>query len=218
MDTSRADTIAHQIEQMILTGEVADGDRLDEHRLAERFGVSRTPVREALQRLAQSGLAEHIVRRGVFVRHPGPVELIEMFEVMAELEALCGRLAARRISDAALDRLRAANASCRAALERGDADGYYAENETFHQTIYRESGNGFLAREAARLHRRLQPFRRMQLQLRGRMGQSMAEHEAIVAALAKGDRDGAEEALRRHVSVQGERFHDLMAGLRVDES
>ena len=215
MEFSRADTIADQIEQMILTGEFADGDRLDEHRLAERFGVSRTPVREALQRLAQSGLAEHIVRRGVFVRHPGPLELIEMFEVMAEIEAFCGRLAARRISDAALDELRAANQRCRAALERGDADGYYADNETFHQVIYRESGNAFLAREAGRLHRRLQPFRRMQLRLRGRMAQSMAEHEAIVSALAAGDADRAGAALRGHVAVQGERFHDLMAGLRI---
>ncbi|TCO70812.1 GntR family transcriptional regulator [Rhodovulum euryhalinum] len=210
----RADTIASEIEEAILTGEFADGDRLDEHRLADRFGVSRTPVREALLKLAQSGLVEHAPRRGVFVRHPGPVELIEMFEVMAEIEALCGRLAARRISDAALDELRAANARCRAALGRGDADAYYAENEGFHRIVYRESGNGFLASEAGRLHRRLQPFRRLQLRARGRMAQSMAEHEAVVDALAAGDAERAAAALRGHVAVQGEKFHDLMAGLR----
>ncbi|MBS8227981.1 GntR family transcriptional regulator [Vannielia litorea] len=215
MNQKRADTIAEQLEALILEGAFADGDRLDEVQLAERFDVSRTPLREALQRLAISGLVEHIPRRGVFVRQPGPVELMEMFEVMAELEAACARLAATRINDDALEEMREANAKCLTAVEARDADRYYIENERFHAILYRQSGNGFLEEECRRLHRRLTPFRRRQLHLRGRMPQSMAEHEAIVAALERGDAAAAADEVRRHVAVQGEKFHHLMAGLKA---
>lgn len=214
MEQRRADNIAEQLEELIFTGMYRDGDRLDETRLAEQFGVSRTPLREAFQRLALSGLVELIPRRGAFVRQPGPVELMEMFEVMAELEATCGRLAAMRISDAALEDLRDANAKCQAAVEALDSDGYYAENERFHQIIYQQSGNRFLEQETAKLHKRLKPFRRQQLRLRGRMAQSMAEHEAIVEALEQASAEQAGQALRAHVAVQGEKFHNLMASLQ----
>ena len=214
MEQRRADNIAEALEELIFDGTFSDGDRLDEVRLAEKFGVSRTPLREAFQRLALSGLVELIPRRGAFVRQPGPVDLLEMFEVMAELEAVCGRLAAMRITDAALGDLRKANAKCKRAIDAGDTDSYYAENETFHRIIYHQSGNSFLAREAAKLHKRLKPFRRQQLKFRGRMAQSMSEHEAIVAALEDGDAETASNALRVHVAVQGEKFHNLMASLR----
>lgn len=214
MDMRRAETIAQALEQLIFDGTFADGARLDEVQLAERFNVSRTPIREAFQRLALSGMVEAIPRRGVFVRQPGPVELLEMFEVMAELEAACARLAASRITDAALQDLHATNARCDAALHAQDADAYYSENERFHAILYRHSGNGFLEQECLRLHKRLQPFRRMQLRLRGRLRQSMREHEAIVAALETGDGEGAAAAIRAHVAVQGEKFHHLMASLK----
>jgi DNA-binding GntR family transcriptional regulator len=139
---------------------------------------------------------------------------MEMFEVMAELEAVCGRLAARRISETALTDLRAANDRCQKAVAALNTDDYYAENERFHQIIYSQSGNGFLEQEAAKLHKRLKPFRRQQLRLRGRMAQSMSEHEEIVKALEAGDADRAGAALRDHVAVQGEKFHSLMASLK----
>jgi len=215
MSIRRADTIANELEQLIFSGEFADGDRLDEIKLAARFGVSRTPLREAFQKLALSGLVEQLPRRGVFVRQPGPVELLEMFEVMAEIEAVCGRLAAKRISDAALETLQDANLKCQQAVETGNADTYYRENERFHHLIYKQSGNGFLEQEALRLHRRLKPFRRIQLLFRGRMKQSMAEHKAIVTALIDADPERAANALRDHVAVQGEKFHNLMASLKT---
>lgn len=213
METRPADIIAKELEERIFDGTLCDGDRLDEVRLAEQFGVSRTPLREALQRLARSGIIELIPRRGAFVRQPSPVELIEMFEVMAEIEAVCGRLAAQRISDEALADLHKANDKCQAAVDSRDYNAYYAENERFHQTIYEQSGNGFLASEARGLHRRLQPFRRQQLRLRGRMAQSMTEHRAIVDALEAARPEAAADALRSHVAIQGEKFRCLMATL-----
>ena len=215
MDIRHADRIADALEELVFTGQFNDGDRLDEIRLAKQFGVSRTPIREALQRLVASGIAEQLPRRGVFVRQPGPVELMEMFETMAEIEAVCGRLAAVRISDAALEELDQANSLCRDAVASQDTDAYYRENERFHHTIYAQSGNSYLAGQALRLHRRLKPFRRLQLRLRGRLAQSMGEHEEIVAALRAGDEARAATALRNHVGIQGEKFRHLMTELRT---
>lgn len=200
---------------MIVTGVFANGERLDEARLAEKFSVSRTPLREAFQGLAASGLLELMPHRGAFVRIPRFAEMVEMFEVMAEFEAICGKLAARRIGAAGLAALNETVANCEAAAVAGDADGYYRENERFHHLIYTASGNGFLAAEAAKLHSRLQPFRRMQLRLRGRMDQSLAEHRDIMSTLMSGDSLAAATALYQHVAVQGARFHDLMASYRA---
>ncbi len=214
MERKRSDIIADELEGLILEGSFADGARLDEVQLADRFQVSRTPVREALHRLTQSGLVEQMPRRGVFVRQPGPVELIEMFEVMAELEAVCARLAASRITERALDEMKSLNARCLDAVRQGQSDDYYEMNEVFHRMLYRQSGNAFLEQECLRLHRRLKPFRRLQLRVRGRLSQSMAEHEQVVAALEAGDGSAAAAAIRAHVAVQGEKFHHLMSSLR----
>ncbi len=215
MITRRAETIAKELEKLIIVGEFSNHQRLDETKLAMRFGVSRTPIREALQELTVSGLVERLPGRGVFVRQPGPVELLEMFEFMAEIEAICGRLAALRISDAALKSLRQANANCLEAVAQRDADAYYRENALFHKLIYQQSGNGFLEQEALKLHDRLKPYRRIQLHLRGRMKQSMAEHEAIMQALTNAEPNKAAIALRNHVAVQGEKFYHLMASLKA---
>ncbi len=214
MQVRRADGVREALEQMIVTGDLADGERLDEVTLAERFGCSRTPLREAFQALAASGLVQLIPRRGAFVRHPGLEEMVEMFEVMAELEALCGRLAARRVTPALLAALQATVAACEAAVARDDHDLYYAENERFHLLLYEAAGNGFLAAEAGRLHRRLKPYRRLQLRVRGRMDQSLAEHRAVLSALQDGRAEAAAEALRDHVAVQGGKFNDLMVSYR----
>ncbi len=214
MEPKRADQIADTLEQLVFQGEYEDGQRLDEIKLAEHFSVSRTPIREALQRLVMSGMAEQIPRRGVFVRQPGPVELLEMFETMAELEAACGRFAAARMTDDALARLSEANSRCKDAVDKEDTAAYYIENEAFHQEIYRGATNSYLKNEALRLQNRLKPYRRVQLRFRGRMVQSLAEHESIIEAIKSGDSERAATLLRAHVTVQGEKFQQLIAGLK----
>jgi DNA-binding GntR family transcriptional regulator len=214
MGTRIADSIRERIEQMIVTGEFADGERLDEVKLAEQFGVSRTPLREAFQSLAASGLLTLEARRGAFIRHPDFVELVEMFEVMAELEAMCGFRAARHVTESQMLAIGKTIDACEAAISAGDFDEYYRENEKFHHLVYEASGNRFLAREAARLHKRLQPYRRLQLRATGRMPQSMREHRDVFAALERNDPKAAAAALRQHVAIQGERFNDLMASYR----
>ncbi|WP_417426734.1 GntR family transcriptional regulator [Hoeflea sp.] len=214
MGTRIADSVRERIEQMIVTGEFADGERLDEVKLAEQFGVSRTPLREAFQSLAASGLVTLEARRGAFIRHPDFVELVEMFEVMAEIEAMCGFRAARHVTESQMVAIGVTIDACEAAIAQGDFDEYYRENETFHHLLYEASGNRFLAREAARLHKRLKPYRRLQLRANGRMPQSMREHRAVFAALERNDSKATAAALRQHVAIQGERFNDLMASYR----
>ena len=210
-NSRRADFILEELEQSIVLGEFSDGERLDEVKLSERYNVSRTPIREAFQKLAATGLLNLIPRRGAFVRHPEFVELIEMFEVMAELEAMCGRLAARRILDEMLIEIKKSAAQCEEALEQNNRDEYYDQNERFHHLIYQASGNSFLASEAGRLQKRLKPFRRLQLRVRGRMSQSMEQHRQIVLALETGNAEAASSSLHEHISIQGEKFNDLVA-------
>ncbi len=217
MARKSADDIRKTLEEQILEGEWQNGERLDEVLLAERFGVSRTPLREALRMLSGSGLIELVPRRGAFVRHPDMVELVEMFEVMAELEAFCGRLVARRITAAELVALSASASACEAACGRDDPDAYYISNEQFHQTIYRAAGNAFLTLETTRLQKRLRPFRRMQLRLAGRLRQSLDEHGVILRALRDHDSETAASALRSHVAVQGEKFHLLHSALESSQ-
>lgn len=215
MEIRRADKIADTLVQMVFARHYADGERLDEVKLAQKFEVSRTPVREALQVLVSSGLAEQIPRRGVFVRQPGPVELMDMFETMAELEAACGRLAAGRMSDDTVHELSTANDACQSALEAVDVDRYHIANERFHQVIYHGSGNAYLETQTLHLQNRLSAYRKMQLRFRGRLSQSMDEHSQIVAGIRQGDAETVGRVLRSHVAVQGEKFHQMIVQLNT---
>ena len=211
MDRLPSAKIRDSLEQRIVEGELSNGKRLDETELSGFYGVSRTPVREALQRLAESGLAEHLPRRGTFVRSPSLSQLVEMFEVMAELECMAIRLAARRATSNDIDALEKDNETCRAAVAANDTKKYYEVNARLHDRIYQMSGNSFLANEARRLHDRLRPFRRLQLRVRGRMEESMAEHDIILAALRDGDADRAMETMKKHITIVGVRFNDLVS-------
>ncbi len=206
-------TIREQIEQAILLGDFGTDTRLDEQQLATRFAVSRTPVREALKQLVASGLLEHKPNRGVFIRTPSVQELLEMFEVMAELESFCGRLAARRVNEQDMETLQQLSDACEIALASGDHDRYYHANEKLHLALYELSGNRYLAKQADTLHKRLQPYRRLQLRVPYRMRQSMSEHRKIVEAICAGDSEAAADAMRAHVAIQGEKFNDLIADL-----
>lgn len=212
--TRQSERLGEEIEERIVTGIYPPGTRLDEQELATTFGVSRTPVREALIQLASAGLIEIRPRRGATVPEVGADRVCEMFEVMAELEAMCGRLAARRITPAEQKALQEAHRACEVARDASQPDIYYQLNEVFHQRIYEASHNSFLVEQATALHRRLRPYRRLQLRVRNRMSTSFSEHQAIVDSILAGDSEQAASLLRSHVAVQGERFADLVATLR----
>jgi DNA-binding GntR family transcriptional regulator len=209
----RSETLREAIEEMIAVGDVLPGQHLDETDLAQRFNVSRTPIREALIQLASSGLIVMRPRRGAVVAEIGPQQLVEMFEVMAELEAMCGRLAARRMTHAEHTVLTEAHAACKSARDDRDPDAYFYRNEVFHDVIYAGGHNAFLTEQARILHRRLRPYRRLQLRVRDRVGVSYDEHDAVVQAILAGESEKTATLLRDHILVQGQRFADLVASL-----
>ncbi|MBR9925558.1 MAG: GntR family transcriptional regulator [Gammaproteobacteria bacterium] len=215
---SNAQRLRDSLEDDIINGRRLPGERLDPEALGQEFQVSRTPVREAFQQLVASGLVTVSPKKGTFVAKVGIDQLIEMFEVMAELEGMCGRLAARRITEAELAALREAHQRCETAALAGDSDEYYYENEEFHDCIYTASHNAFLASEARQLKQRLKPYRRLQLQVRQRVNSSLSEHQTIVEAIERGDSVAAQQALSDHVLIQGERFSDFVSSVRRMES
>jgi DNA-binding GntR family transcriptional regulator len=207
----RADALRDELEQDIVTGTLRPGERLDEQTLAARFGVSRTPIREALMQLASAGLVELQARRGAFVASLSLREVIERFEVMAALEGACGALAARRLTDEERARLLQAHEACCREARSGNADAYYYANERFHQVLYDASHNGYLAEQTRQLHDRLKPYRRLQLRALSRVAASPAEHQAVVDAVLAGDGERAERMLKDHILIQGDRLSDFIA-------
>jgi DNA-binding GntR family transcriptional regulator len=202
-----SEQLLEAIEERIVTGEYPPGARLDEVELAEVFGVSRTPIREALIRLAMIHMIEKMPRKGWAVAPASPRRLMEMFEFMAELEALCGGLAARRATPFQLQKLLAAHEASRGVK---DPDQYYRLNEAFHQALYEASGNEFLIEQTLEMQRRARPYRRLQLRAPTRIAESYAEHEEIVSAIQNRAEALATEKLRQHVMLQGERFSNLV--------
>jgi DNA-binding GntR family transcriptional regulator len=213
MKQKRSDQLREAIEEKIAMGEFPPGKRLDESELLAEFGVSRTPLREALIQLDSQGLVQIRPRRGAVVAEVSAQRLIEMFEVMGELEAMCGRLAARRITEQEQRDLIAAHEACKVAAESRNPDAYYYANERFHFAIYAASRNRYLAEQAGQLHRKLRVYRRLQLRVRDRVSNSFAEHDGVVQAILAGNGELAAERLRKHILIQGERFGDLVASL-----
>ncbi|MFZ6849569.1 GntR family transcriptional regulator [Undibacterium sp. RuRC25W] len=211
---NRSTSLREEIEEMIAMGHLQPGHHLDETELATQFGVSRTPIREALIQLASMGIIDMRPRRGAQVATISPQQLVEMFEVMAEFEAMCGRMAARRMSKAEMQELQAAHLACQSASNTDDTDDYFYQNEQFHQLIYQGSHNEFLSTQALNLHRRLRPYRRLQLRVRDRVKMSFHEHDQVVEAIMAGDGEQAAQLLRGHIIIQGERFADLIASLK----
>lgn len=194
-----SDRIRNALTDAISSGELAPGTTLDEQQLADRYGASRTPVREALRQLATSGMVEVRPRRGVIVRHVTAEEVMDMFETMAEIEAVCVRLATYRITPLERSRLLRIHEASEAAVEAGDVDAYDALNREFHEAIYRAAHNDFLADQAIAVRTRLNAFRRMQLRQDRRLVTSRAEHDAVMRAIAEGDGDEAARRMRAHM-------------------
>lgn len=211
MAVPTAHRIRLALENAIVDGAYQPGDRIDPDRIASEYSCSRTPVREALQALEASGLVQVQPKRGTFVTTLGITDLMHRFELMAEMEALCARLACRRADAADHARIAQSLTACEFAAKAEDGDRYYAENTLFHQAIYHAAHNPFLEEETLRLQAVLQPYRRRQLKARGRLATSLQEHRVIAQAIGAGDADAASAATTEHVLVQGERFRDLVA-------
>jgi DNA-binding GntR family transcriptional regulator len=211
-DTStQAERLADQIAAAVLTGDFQPGFRLDEHMLAERFGVSRTPVREALRQLASTGLIEIKPRRGATVASATSAQLDTLFGAMAEVEATCSRLAAMSMTPIERRRLQSLHESMAEIVARNDSDGFATANLTFHTLIYTGAHNDIITEFATGLRRRLAPFRRAQFWTEGRLPRSQEEHGTVVRAILIGDALAAHAAMFHHMSLVEESFDRLAA-------
>ncbi|RIA47591.1 GntR family transcriptional regulator [Dichotomicrobium thermohalophilum] len=213
MTQSTAQRVRLALEKDIFLLRLQPGDKLDEAGLAQRFGTSRTPVREALRQLAASGLVEIKAHRGAEVSRLSIPQLLEMFEFMAALEGVCARFAAERASAEEIAAIRTAHQHCLSYAEAGDADGFYHANTAFHEAIYSASHNGYAAQQTMFLRNRLAPYRRFQLRRNNRPLESFREHGDILEAIAAGDAPRAEEVTRKHIDVQGSNFAALVSSV-----
>jgi DNA-binding GntR family transcriptional regulator len=194
-----SDHIRNALTDEIASGLLAPGVDLDEQDLADRFGTSRTPVREALRQLAVTGLVEIRPRRGVIVTQTTPERIMEMFETSAEVEATCVRIATYRITPIERGKLIEMHDASATLVERGDVDGYDKFNREFHEVIYGATHNAFMAEQALAIRNRLKAFRRTQLRHSNRLARSREEHDAIMTAIAQGDGEEASRRMRAHM-------------------
>jgi DNA-binding GntR family transcriptional regulator len=195
------DRIRRAVERDIVSGKLGPGTKLDEDSLATRHGASRTPVREALQHLASQGLIELRAHAGAFVATLTVVELAEMFEVMAFLEAASAALAARRHTAEDRRRLATAHEACARAARHDDPAAFYAANAHFHDCIYTAGHNAYLGAQTVQLGNRLEPYRREATFHPGLMALTMAEHERILRAILAMDEEASAAQMRTHLDT-----------------
>ena len=210
--------VRDEVRRLVITGELAPGTRIVEDRLAERLGVSRNPVREALQALAGEGFVDLLPRRGAVVAQVTAEEAEDLFDVRGALEPLAARLAARHADAAGVERLGAVLALARQATDDGDLDLLASYNTDFHSTVVDLSRNDYLGMLVAPMARRVQWVFRTNAATRA--PHSWTEHEELLHAIAVGDEDYAEAVARAHVAaarasyrrVDGAPAHDRSPG------
>ncbi len=195
--TTLAETIRLRLADDITAGRLAPGSVIDESALAERFGASRTPAREALRELAAAGLVVIEPRRGARVATITLEQLAELFELMAEMEAMCARLATFRMTATERFALQSLHADFKPG--EGAVDAYDEYNRAFHNLLYRGTHNSVLADHTAALRLRLAPYRRAQFREDRRIERSFAEHEAILEQLLRGAGEDAAQLMRVHM-------------------
>lgn len=219
MSDAGALTLSEQIrvslEAEILSGAISPGQRLDEKEIAENFNASRTPVREALRGLEARGMIIWEPRRGPTVRVLSMAEVIDMFQVMAELEGLSARLSARRASLAEIKALEGLHKECEKWAAAGNQEKFYEANKNWHEKVYVTSGNRFLRRQTEDLRKRVAPYRRFITQQPGRIAASIHEHLAVLEAIRGRRDDEAHVRMRDHVSILGYEVTDWMHWLNA---
>jgi len=210
--TSLATLVQREIERRILGGELAPGTKLNEADIAGELQVSRGPVREAFRALEQAGLVRTEKNRGVFVRQVSIEEADEIYEVRAALEAMMGRLAAKRIRPGQLEKMRAVVKKMHLVGRSRNADAYFPLNVEFHELLAQACGNATLAANYRRVVNELDLYRRETLSRSAEnIPISTRDHEAIVNAVARGDERLAERLLFEHVIESRKRLHRALA-------
>jgi DNA-binding GntR family transcriptional regulator len=218
MRKTHSQDVFQRLANDIVAGRIEPGSKLEDRAIAKQFAVSRTPVREALRQLVGTGLAEAGVRGGVTVARIDGHRLNDMFEALGELEGLCARLSAQRMTQIERQKLRRCDAKCQEAASRNDAGGFAALNEEFHELIYSGTHNASVRQITQAFRQRLRPFRVPTFHLiSGRVRSSVYVHHDMVEAIVAADEERECQAMRSHVAATSvsviDYFEKVRAGL-----
>ena len=210
---TRTEILVSEIEKLIVNGSMVPGQRLDEMVLAKKYGVSRTPVREAIRALIAIGLVQNAGKQGSQVAKLSISMLIEMFELMAVLEGMCAQLAARRATKNQLFEMQKTHELLEKTFEKGTHKEFYNVNLQFHDLLYNASHTQYLAEETLRLRRRLSPYRMRVTFQPGRMNSTLEEHNKILIAIKKGESELAKNEAISHLRLIGNDLEDFIASV-----
>ena len=208
-----ADKLISNIRREVSSGILKPGDQLEVNALAERFGVSRTPIREAIRALVDYGVLETRPRKGSFVRILNAKQLFDLFQVAAELEGMACRLASLSLTECSVKAIGLELAKCKKAVEKENSIEYAMANLGFHTAIHNASGNDWLIEQLRQLQINLNSYRTMPYKIRGRIQKSTDEHRVICDAILSGDGDTACNLMRDHMMLQGKRLPTIIATL-----
>ncbi len=204
MDNAQKISTVQRIETELMdeisVGGLPPGTRLDEAKLAERFGVSRTPIREALSRLTAQGILVPGEKRGVFVAEYSREELSQIFEAMHEIESTCAKIASQRLSFFARSEIELAQTECMVAANAGNRMGYLRANEAFHMAIYKATGNPYMAEIASEFRKRTGPFRAKKFETKDDLIRSAKSHEELIDNIFSEDSTTASNGMRSHMT------------------
>ncbi len=188
-----------QLEEEILAEKLTRGTALGEIALSERLGVSRTPIRSALHRLAEEGLVETITNRGAVVVGINRDDLVDIYRIRVRLEGLASATAAERISEEGLREIAESVELAEFYINKKDTERLKELDSAFHETIYRESGNRLLFKTLSELHRKIKAYRKRSLSVPGRLEHSVYEHKEILEAIAAGNAREADRLTSLHI-------------------
>ena len=201
--------IANNLRELIMSGELQEGDKIKEDELCRSMGISKTPLREALRVLSVEGLIKLVPNRGCFVSTPTFEEIREMFDVMSVLEGICARAAAKKMSAKDLATLEKLHNKLEKNFKRRAQREYIRINNQFHSFVQELAGNRTLNQIVNGLRQKILLYRYQSLNLPERFEQSIQEHRDLIEAFRKKDSKKAETLMRRHLKTQCDALEKL---------
>ena len=193
---------ADMLRDMIMTGKLKEGDKVNEGKLCETMGISKTPMREALRVLSVEGLIRLVPNRGAFVTKPEFEEIVEMFDVMGLLEGFCAREACEKMTPKNFVRLEKLHAKLEGNFQRHDQEEYIRINNQYHSLVQEIAGNRTLNQIVDGLRKKILLYRFQSLNLPARFASSIREHRDLLEAFRQRDHSRAEALMREHLQNQ----------------
>lgn len=210
--------ILETIRDAILRGALKPGERVSEPELAERFGISRTPIREAFRQLETEGYLEVIPRKGAVVASLSERDIEEFYAIKSILEGYAARIAAEKLSDRDIERLEVINARLQEIAAGGDVKSFFRVHNEFHELFIKASGNDKLLELINQLVLKFNRLRLASLAQPGRMEISVQEHKKMIKAFKEHDGERADNLVRRTATIGAEVLIQNMTDPRADQT